>query len=85
MKALFARWVEALGPVGTVGIGLIVFCAAFYFGTIRPGEQRLANLHSEQARLERVQAQRAREGGAPKAVRWRNGCRGSTICSPARS
>ena len=63
MKALFARWVEALGPVGTVGIGLIVFCVAFYFGTIRPGEQRFANLGLEQARLERIQAQRAREGG----------------------
>ena len=63
MKALFARWMEALGPAGTVGIGLAVFCAAFYFGTIRPGEQRLAELRLEQARLERIQAQRAREGG----------------------
>ncbi len=62
MKALFARWMEALGPAGTVGIGLAVFCAAFYFGTIRPGEQRLAELRVEQARLERIQAQRAREG-----------------------
>lgn len=62
MKALFARWMEALGPAGTVGIGLAVFCAAFYFGTIRPGEQRLTELRLEQARLERIQAQRAREG-----------------------
>lgn len=62
MKALLARWVEALGLAGTVGIGLAVCCAAFYFGTIRPGEQRLAELRLEKARLERIQAQRIREG-----------------------
>jgi len=62
VKALFSRGMEALGPAGTVGIGIAVFCAAFYFGTIRPGEMRLAELRLEQARLERVQVQRVREG-----------------------
>lgn len=62
MRALLARWVEALGLAGIVGIGLAVFCAAFYFGTIRPGEQRLAALHLEQARLERIRDQRTRDG-----------------------
>ena len=62
MKALLARWVEALGLAGTIGIGLAVSGAAFYFGTIRPGEQRLAGLRLEQARLEQIEAQRGRDG-----------------------
>ncbi|MBI3042918.1 MAG: hypothetical protein HYY78_08850 [Betaproteobacteria bacterium] len=64
VKLLLSRWAEALGVAGTAGIGLAVFCAAFYLGTIRPGEQRLADLRVEKTRLDRIQAQRAREGGA---------------------
>ena len=52
MKALFARWMETLDVTGTVGIGIAVFCAAFYLGTIRPDEQRLTQLRAEHARLD---------------------------------
>ena len=62
MKALVGRWSEALGTAGAVGIGLIVFCAAFYFGTVRPAEVRLSGLQQEQGRLERIRDQRARDG-----------------------
>lgn len=61
MRRTLARWAEMLGKSGIVGIGLAMFCAAFYAGTLRPAEQRLAELHLEQARLERVAQQRARQ------------------------
>lgn len=62
MKAMLTRWAETLGLTGTVGVGIAVFCAAFYAGTIRPGEQRLAELRVENARLERIHEQRTRQG-----------------------
>ena len=62
MKMLLARWSEALGTAGAVGIGLVVFCAAFYFGTVRPAELRLSGLLQEQGRLERIRDLRDRDG-----------------------
>ena len=62
MKALLARWVDRIGATGTVGIGIAVFCAVFYLGTIRPAEQQVAEMRVEKARLERIRDQRIREG-----------------------
>lgn len=62
MKALLARWVDTLGLTGTIGVGIAVFCAVFYAGTIRPGEQQLTELRTEKSRLERIRDQRIREG-----------------------
>jgi len=71
MKAFIVRSVETLGPAGAAGVGLAVFCAAFYFGTIRPGEERLARLRLESARLEQVQTERARAGQGAESVEER--------------
>ena len=71
MKALIARSVETLGLVGAAGIGLAVFCAAFYLGTIRPGEERLAKLRLESVRLERLQVERTRSGKGTESVEER--------------
>lgn len=68
MKALLARWSETLGTAGAIGIGLVVFCAAFYFGTVRPAELRLSGLLQEQGRLEGLRDQRIRDGVAAGAL-----------------
>jgi hypothetical protein len=33
---------EALGAGGVLGLGVLAFCAAFYFGAVRPTERELA-------------------------------------------
>ena len=62
--ASLARAVELLGQTGIIGVGLLVFGAVFYFGTVRPADVRLADLRAEQARLEQIRDQKAREGKA---------------------
>ncbi|MFM9967929.1 MAG: hypothetical protein ACKVQK_05965 [Burkholderiales bacterium] len=62
MKATLAAYVESLGVAGVAGIGLAAFALAFYFGSVRPAEPRLAELQKEQARLEQAQSQRTRQG-----------------------
>lgn len=37
------RLLEALGPLGVVGTGLMLACAPFYFSAIRPAERELAD------------------------------------------
>lgn len=47
------REVGRLGTLGVVGIGLLVFAAAFYFSSVRPGDRALAELRAEARDLER--------------------------------
>ena len=64
MNSHVARWLDALGTPGTIAIGLLAFCAAFYFGTVRPAEERFAALKVERARLERQHPAGAADGPA---------------------
>lgn len=52
---------DRLGTPGMVGAGLLLFCLAFYLGSLAPARAELAALKSEAARL---QAAAARSGGA---------------------
>jgi hypothetical protein len=45
------RWVEELGTPGVLGIGVLMFCALFYFSGVRPIERELK---AQQAVAERV-------------------------------
>jgi hypothetical protein len=65
MKTWLASRAEAFGIAGILGLGLLAFCAAFYAGTIRPAESRLAELRREMARLEQLDARRMREDAGP--------------------
>ncbi|MDD5250692.1 MAG: type 4a pilus biogenesis protein PilO [Rhodocyclaceae bacterium] len=47
---------DRLGLPGVVGAGLLLFCVAFYFGTIAPAQEELANLAAEKAQLAAAQA-----------------------------
>lgn len=42
---------ERLGMPGIIGLGLLLFCLSFYFGTIAPADAELAGLKSEEAQL----------------------------------
>lgn len=42
---------EKLGYAGVVGLGLLIFCLAFYFGNVAPAHEELAGLQRQQARL----------------------------------
>lgn len=57
------REVGRLGRAGVVGIGLVVFAAAFYASAVRPGAASLAALRAEAGALEgRLRAARAPGG-----------------------
>jgi Tfp pilus assembly protein PilO len=43
----------SLGHVGLAGVGLCLFCLSFYFGTVKPLGDELAELRSSVAALER--------------------------------
>ena len=45
-------WLQALGPVGVLGIGVLFFCIPFYFSAVQPLEQEL--------RAQRLAAERLR-------------------------
>ena len=62
MRATLARWSEALGATGIAGLAIAVLCGVFYTEAIRPGAERLDQMRSKLARLERLHALRAREG-----------------------
>jgi hypothetical protein len=36
------RLLDALGPLGVTGVGILVFCLPFYFSSIVPAERELA-------------------------------------------
>lgn len=42
---------EKLGYPGVVGLGLLIFCLAFYFGNVAPAHEELARLQRQQVRL----------------------------------
>ena len=62
------RFVDALGPWGVAGIGILVFCVPFYFGTVAPVEREVAkrSAAAEASQRTRVPAQpvSAPEGAA---------------------
>jgi hypothetical protein len=43
------RFVDSLGLAGVAAIGVLLFCATFYFSTLRPAQQQLAARHSAAA------------------------------------
>lgn len=45
------RLLERLGKPGVTALGILVFCLAIYLGDIQPGEERLASLVQQAARL----------------------------------
>ncbi len=63
LQAMIVYGLESLGWPGVLGLGLLVFVAAFYFSTFRPEQIRLADLQSEVLTLAE---KRARAGEEPK-------------------
>jgi Type II secretion system (T2SS), protein M subtype b len=57
---LLNRVLARLGVLGVLGIGALIFCLPFYFGTLRPAEQDLA--------AQRAAAQRLQSRGPFRAV-----------------
>ena len=53
-----ARALDALGPAGTVGLGVSAFCAVFYFGTLEPALGELHGLEQHRAKLEAAAPER---------------------------
>lgn len=53
------RLLDALGPAGVAGLGVLAFCAAFHFVTQRPAERAYA------ARIAGVEQRRAASGVRP--------------------
>jgi hypothetical protein len=51
--SLLNRLLARLGVLGVLGIGTLMFCLPFYFGTLRPAEQELA---AQRAVAERLQS-----------------------------
>lgn len=45
-------WLQALGPAGVLGIGVLFFCIPFYFSSVQPAEREL--------RAQRLAAERFR-------------------------
>jgi len=68
MNTAINRWTEGLGVTGVTGIGLLFFCAAFYFGSIQPGAKRLAELEMEKVRLEQANSRRLSGAVGPASV-----------------
>ncbi len=52
LQTMIVYGVESLGWPGILGLGLLVFIAAFYFSTFRPEQMRLEELRSEVSKLE---------------------------------
>lgn len=53
------RLLDALGPAGVAGLGVLVFCAALHFSALLPAERELA------ARVLALERQRAHAGVRP--------------------
>lgn len=60
MSRRLRAWLQALGPAGVLGIGVLCFCLPFYLSTVRPIEREV------QAR--RAAAERARAGSSYRPV-----------------
>lgn len=44
------RTAASLGGTGVLGVGVLVFCGAFYVSTLQPAEQHLSEVHAQLAR-----------------------------------
>jgi hypothetical protein len=53
---------RALGPFGVIALGILLFCAAFYWNTVKPAETEIA------AQREAVQRLKSRASYKPVAV-----------------
>lgn len=61
------RWLDALGPAGVVGLGVLGFCVPFWFGALLPIEREVAKRTAAAAAQRTrppVQAVSAPEGAA---------------------
>lgn len=60
---------SALGKPGIAGLGLLIFCISFYFGSIAPAEESLSSLAREESKyksqLERAERLKTRKTAAP--------------------
>ena len=65
------RLLDALGPLGVSGIGILVFCLPFYFGSMLPAERELARRNALAAQRVQVPAQPVLAGeGAAELERF---------------
>lgn len=46
-----SRYLQTLGIPGLLGVGLLLFCASYYFSTIAPMQTQLVSLRNEAQRL----------------------------------
>lgn len=60
------RLLDALGAAGVAGLGVLVFCLPFYFGTVVPAEREVAKRSAAAAQRARPSAQAV--SGADGAV-----------------
>jgi hypothetical protein len=51
------RLLDALGAAGVAGLGVLVFCLPFYFGTVVPAEREVARRSADAAQRARPSAQ----------------------------
>jgi Tfp pilus assembly protein PilO len=58
--------IDRLGMPGVLGLGLLLFCLAFYFGNLLPLQRQLAEAETEQAQL--VAAARRDGPGSARAA-----------------
>lgn len=63
-----AAVLDKLGLPGIAGIGLMLFCLAFYFGSVSPVEAELAGLQSEKASLSAEAATLAEKTAATRTA-----------------
>jgi hypothetical protein len=64
------EWLQALGPAGVLGIGILIFCVPFYFSAVRSTESELLaqRLAAERLRT-RAPYQPVSSGGRADEVR----------------
>jgi len=56
-------WLEQLGAAGVVGIGLLLFCAPFYFSAVAPAKRELELQRDAVARLKAGKSAQTGAGG----------------------
>lgn len=66
--AMNSRVLQKLGLGGVLGCGLLLFCLAFYIGSMVPAEEELASLSGERTRLARDVAQLAAGAASTRDV-----------------
>ncbi|HEV3008681.1 MAG TPA: hypothetical protein VGX52_06575, partial [Burkholderiales bacterium] len=58
------RLLDALGPAGVAGVGVLLFCLPFYFTALAPAQAEVQRRNAAATRLPVKQVQRADEGSA---------------------